>query len=585
VDEKLTLFGGVKFLRKYFNKHKRNFILFYIGWFVDNALTVIAPIIFSIMIDQIVYYNNLNVFLRVSLVFALMSLFSCINYFLIYTFHHYLMSMYIFDIRMDLFNKIQTMNAVSMSRAKTGDLISTLLYDTEECMHFIIRNIFHSFNALLKGAFYITYIFIISIIAGFTVVLFLPLVVYITYRFGKRIRSFSDNQREIYGGYASWLFEILRGLTDIRLLSAEKNVRRKFIGFQRKLFQVDIKTKLANLTSNQIIEGVSLLLQLAVFGICAYLAFLGEITIGNVIVLMTFTFALKDQCIAYIVRNIMEAQTRLTRIARIKRFMSMEDESSWKGKNELTVSRGDIQFQQVHFAYDPRKPVLKGLNLSIPGGRHVAIVGKSGCGKTTIASLLIGLYERHAGSITIDGQDIASCNLKSIRQNIGVVQQDILIFDATIRENLLIGNPKASEEEMWDACRKAGILTFIEELPDQLDTWIGNRGIGLSGGQKQRIAIARIYLKNPSVIVFDEATSALDRETEERIHDAWRELLRGRTAIVIAHRLSSVMLCDHCVLIEDGVVKEEGHPEQLLETSEPFKKLFAVNEVATGNVH
>jgi ABC-type multidrug transport system fused ATPase/permease subunit len=585
VDERLTYWGGVKFLRKYFMKHKRNFLLFYVGWFVDSVLTVITPIIFAIMIDQIVYYNNLDVFLRVSLVFALMSLFSCIHYFLIYTFHHYLMSMYIFDIRMDLFNKIQSLNAVGMSQARTGDLISTILYDTEECMHFIIRNILHSFNAVLKGVFYIVYIFIISSIAGFAIALFLPLVAYMTFKFGNRIRSYSDNQREIYGGYASWLFEILRGLAEIRLLTAEKMVRRKFVGFQRDLFRLDIKTRFANLTSNQVIEGVNLLLQLAIFGICAYLAFIGEMTIGSVIVLVTFTFALKDQCIAYLVQNIMAAQYRLTRIARIKRFMAMEDERSWKGTNELAVTRGDIRFENVHFAYDSRKPVLRGLSHAIPGGRHVAIVGRSGCGKTTVASLLIGMYEWQAGSIAIDGQNLASCDLKSIRRNIGIVQQDVLIFDATIRENLLLGNPKASEEEIWDACRKAGISAFIEALPDRLDTRIGKGGIGLSGGQKQRIAIARIYLKNPAIIVFDEATSALDPETEERIHDAWKELLQGRTAIVIAHRLSSVMLCDHCILIEDGVVREEGHPERLLKTSEPFRKLFAIHEVAAGHVH
>lgn len=584
MDEKLTFIGGVRFLGRYVRKHKRNFLLFYTGWLVENALTVIAPILFSIMIDQMVYYGNLDVFLRVSLVFALMSLFSCIHYFFIYTFHHYLMSMYVFDIRMDLFDKVQSMNAHSMSRVKTGDLISTLLQDTMECMHFVIRNLFHSFNAVLKGVFYIAYIFVISKIAGLAVVLFLPLMAYITNRYGRRIRSFSDRQREIYGGYASWLFEILRGLTDIRLLVAEKHVRRKFIEYHRGLFKTDMQTKIANLTSNQVIEGINLLLQLAVFGICAYLAFLGEITIGNVIVLLTFTFALKDQCIGYLVRNIMEAQTRLARITRIRRFMNMEDENGWKGKNELTVNRGDIQFQHVHFAYDPRKPVLKGLNLSVSGGQRVAIVGKSGCGKTTLASLLIGMYEPGAGTISIDDQDISTCRLQSVRRNIGVVQQDILILDATLRENLLIGNPRASEEDMWEACRKAGISSFIETLPDRLDTVIGKRGIELSGGQKQRIAIARIYLKNPSIIVFDEATSALDRETEEHIHEAWRELLKGRTAIVIAHRLSSVMLCDHAVLIEDGIVKTEGHPEQLLKTSDSFRKLFAVDEVAAGHV-
>lgn len=567
-------------LSKYIKKHKRNFILFYIGWFIDSILTVITPIIFAIMIDEIVYYKNLDVFLRVSLVYVIMSVFSCILYFFIYTQHHYLMSMYTFDIKLDIFRKMQSQKASYMSNAKTGDLINTLLRDSSECMHFVIRNVIHLINGILRGIFYITYIYIISIQAGIVVTLFLPLAVYSTFKFSKKIRVHTDKQRELYGGYVSWLFEVLKGLTDIRLLCAQRIIRKDFTGHLRNLFSVNIKTSVSNLSSEKIIEFINLLIQLSIYAVCAYLAMDGKITIGSVMVLISFVFTLKDNTIVGVVRNLMDAQSRLTRIARIKQFLCEDDESSWKGKNELVVTNGSIEFRNIVFSYDKKNTILQDCNTVIPSGSHIALVGKSGCGKSTLVSLLIGMYEAECGEILIGNQNITDCTLKSIRRNIGVVQQDTLIFDTTIRENLLLGNPKANYDEMWEACREAGIAEYFESLPENLDTIIGKNGTRLSGGQRQRLAIARIYLKNPAIIVFDEATSALDSETEKIIHEAWRELLKGRTAIVIAHRLSSVMLCDDVILIEDGKVKAAGNPDELIQNNNRFKELFTVKEVS-----
>lgn len=579
MNKTLNILGGIIALSKYIKKHRRNFILFYIGWFFDSILTVITPIMFAIMIDEIVYYKNLDVFLRVSLVFVIMSIFSCVLYFFIYTQHHYLMSMYTFDIKLDIFKKMQSMKASYMSNAKTGDIINTLLGDTGECMHFVIRNVIHLVNGILKGLFYITYIYIISIQAGIVVTLFLPFAVYSTFKFSKRIREHTDKQRELYGGYVSWLFEILKGLSDIRLLCAQRTIRKDFTKHLRNLFNVNIKTSISNLSSDKIMEFINLLIQLSIYGICAYLALNGKITIGSVMVLVSFVFTLKDNTIFWLVRSLIDAQSRLTRIARIKQFLCEDDENSWAGKRELIVAGGNIEFRNIEFSYDKENSILQDFSVYIPSGSHIAFVGKSGCGKTTLASLLIGMYEVENGAIFIDSQSITDCNLKSIRRNIGIVQQDILIFDTTIRDNLLLGNPKANDYELWEACSKAGIAEHFESLPEKLDTLIGKDGTGLSGGQRQRLAIARIYLKNPVIIIFDEATSALDNDTERIIHEAWRELLKGRTAIVIAHRLSSVMLCDKVVLIEGGRVKATGRPDELIQSNDTFRELFAVKEV------
>jgi ABC-type multidrug transport system fused ATPase/permease subunit len=317
---------------------------------------------------------------------------------------------------------------------------------------------------------------------------------------------------------------------------------------------------------------------LAIFTLCAYLSLIGQLSIGNVIVIVTFATMLNEQIVLSTVKSFLDAQSRLIKIEKLKELLSRDDESEWKGNEDLKVREGKIEFRNVSFSYDDNRKTLDGLSFTIEAGSHFALVGKSGCGKTTIANLLIGLYEIQSGDILIDGNSLYNYNLRSIRQSIGVVQQDIMLFDGSIRSNLLLGDFSATEEELWLACEKAGISEFIDTLEKKLDTLIGPGGIMLSGGQKQRIEIARIYLKNPAIILFDEATSALDSATEKAIHEAWREVLEERTAIVISHRESSVLLCDSVLMIENGKAHIAGVPGELLRQDIGFRALFAMAE-------
>jgi ABC-type multidrug transport system fused ATPase/permease subunit len=265
-------------------------------------------------------------------------------------------------------------------------------------------------------------------------------------------------------------------------------------------------------------------------------------------------------------------------IEKIQETLEAPDESVWKGKENLTITEGSIEFRDIGFSYSNSTPVLTDFSLKINSGDKIALVGKSGCGKTTLAYMTIGFYRPQKGQIMIDGEDITKFTLRSIRSNIGLIQQDVLVFDGSLRENIMIGNRDATENDLIEACKNAGIWDFIETLPEGIDTMIGVNGIDLSGGQKQRVAIARIYLKNPKIIIFDEATSALDAETEKQIHDSWKNVLSGRTSIVIAHRESSVMLCEKVVLMEDGRVVRTGAPNEMRENDEKFRELFAVKE-------
>lgn len=263
---------------------------------------------------------------------------------------------------------------------------------------------------------------------------------------------------------------------------------------------------------------------------------------------------------------------RFTEIMDIKPQIEDND-----GAVPLAVTKGEVDYSDVSFSYesDGREIVISHLDLHIPGGSKAALVGESGAGKSTIAALLARFYERGGGTITIDGQDIDNVTQKSLHDSIGFVQQNVFLFDATIKENLRYGKSSATDEEMWEALRNANLYDFVASLPDGLDTEVGERGTRLSGGQKQRLSIARVFLKNPKILVFDEATSSLDTESEALIQDAFDRLAKGRTSIVIAHRLSTIKDSDIIFVIDKGMVAEKGTHESLMALGGRYSRLYS----------
>ena len=264
-----------------------------------------------------------------------------------------------------------------------------------------------------------------------------------------------------------------------------------------------------------------------------------------------------------------------------KRFIEIMDEKPERDAPcavELKDVKGNIEFKDVNYSYDPTKEVLHGINLKIEAGKKLALVGPSGGGKTTLCHLLPGFYTlgEGGGDILIDGKPLRSLTLESVRKNIGIVQQDVFLFVGTIRDNILYGNPEATEEEMIEAAKRANIHDYVMTLEKGYDTEIGERGVKLSGGQKQRLSIARVFLKDPAILVLDEATSALDNTTEVMIQSALDELCRGRTTLVVAHRLSTIRGADTIAVITDGTLKELGTHEELIANGGIYKELYSL---------
>ena len=268
-------------------------------------------------------------------------------------------------------------------------------------------------------------------------------------------------------------------------------------------------------------------------------------------------------------------------VSGFKRFVEIMDEApemDAENAKELTDVEGVIEFKGVTYAYDPSKEVLRDIDLKLEKGRKLALVGPSGGGKTTLCHLLPNFYKlrKEDGAILIDGKDIRDLTLDSIRKNIGIVQQDVFLFVGTIRENILYGRPNATEEEVYEAARRANIHDYVMTLEKGYDTEIGERGVKLSGGQKQRLSIARVFLKDPAILILDEATSALDNTTEVLIQQALDELCKGRTTLVVAHRLSTIRNADEIAVVMDGKITERGTHDELIEADGTYKRLYAL---------
>lgn len=572
---RLNYLSAIGFLGRYMKGYRKHFMMFYAGWLADSLLAVLLPVLFGIMIDEAVYYRNLHSFGAVALVFLLCILFSGGLYFLLYAQHGYLMNMFVFSIRRDVFRHLQKCDAGYLTNASTGEILVLLQDYPVQCMHFIVRNMIHLYNNVLMSLLYGTYLFLIDWRIGLTALLSAVCSVLVNMQFRKKISDFGQEEREAYGKYAGWMYEVVTALRDIRMLNGEKKIERTFEEKQKAIFKIGVRAGIASLTAQNMIAFLHLVIRLAIYGLAAYMAVHGNMTLGTLTVIFSFYGKLSDK-IAYISQNFLDAQNRVSYIQSIHDFLLAPTEP--ERTDRLDIREGSISFSGLSFGYENCETLLREITLTIPAGEHAALVGKSGCGKTTLACLLVGLYQPQEGYIAIDGQRLDTCALSSIREGIGYIQQDVLIFDGSIRQNLLMGNLRAEEEQLLWACGAAGLGAFIESLPEGLDTVVGSQGMGLSGGQKQRLAIARIYLKNPKIVIFDEATSALDNETERAIHQAWRKVLAGKTAIVIAHRQSSVMLCDRCLLLEDGRIVETGIPEKMAEDSERFRTLFSIKK-------
>ena len=468
------------------------------------------------------------------------------------------------EMRRKAFDHLQKLSFGFFDNQKTGHLVARLTKDLEEIGEVAHHGPEDAFIAAMTliGAFALM-LWVHWPLALITAII-LPVSAFITIYYGRRM---TGTFRAIYGRVAEFNARIEENVGGIRVVQAFANEDH-----ERRLFAENnagyLRTKLDAYRLMAASLSLSYLsmrfVQVVVLVAGAWFVVRGELTAGGFVgfvLLVNVFFRPLDMINAMI-------EMYPKGIAGFRRYCEFLDArpdiADRPGARTVERLRGDITYRDVRFGYRPERPILAELYLSIGAGETVAFVGPSGAGKTTICSLLPRFYDPDAGAISIDGIDIRDLTLKSLRSNIGIVQQDVFLFAGTIRENIAYGRLEATEAEIAEAARRARLDGVIAALPDGLDTIIGERGVKLSGGQKQRLAIARIFLKNPPILILDEATSALDTETERAIQQSLAALSEGRTTLVIAHRFATIANADRILVVEDGRIVEQGDHAELL---------------------
>lgn len=467
------------------------------------------------------------------------------------------------DMRRSAYAHLQQLSNTYYNNTKVGQIMGRItndLFDITEFSHHCPEEFFIAGIKIVVSFIILSYI---NLTLTIMIFIFVPIMTVVCRIINKRMRKAFAEQRHQIGELNANIEDSLLGQKVVKAFTNEDAENAKFEKGNRKFLEIKkYSYKIMGVfhTSTRIFDGL-MYLTIIIGG--GFFLINGKILPGDMVAYVMYISTL----IATI-RKIIEFTEQFQRgLTGIERFLQIVDADieifDEPDATELVNPKGNIEFKNVSFEYpDDHNIVFSGLNLSIKAGEKIAIVGPSGGGKTTLCNLIPRFYDTTAGTITIDGIDIKKLTLKSLRGNIGMVQQDVYLFSGTIYENIAYGRPSATRSEIVEAARRAGADGFINELKDGYDTYIGERGVKLSGGQKQRISIARIFLKNPAIIILDEATSALDNESEYEVAKSLNELSKGRTTLTIAHRLSSIKNSDRIlVLTNDGIVEEGDHDE------------------------
>lgn len=577
IKEKAGAIGGYRRLLQFLWPHWKVLLVAVICMVVVSGSNLILPWIIKDIVDQVLTEKNVEMLYWV--IAAIIGIFLIRG---ITTFgNRYLMGYIgqrvVTDLRKKLFAHLQKLSISYYDKRRTGEIMSNVTNDIGALQTAIVENFV---SLIQEGAIFIgSFISMLYLQWKLTVLclVIVPMVTYIIKFFGRKLHNSGRNVQEKLADVTAMLQEVIQGVRIVRSFNRTDFEIARFDEVNESNFKANLRTIRQSSQLTPFVEFFSALAITVIIWYGGLSVIDGVMTSGELIAFLIYAINLANPTrrIAEAVGNV---QKSLGAADRVFAILDTQPEVREKdGAQMLSVTEGRVEFRHVAFSYEPGHPVLTDISFTAEPGQTVAIVGPSGAGKTTIANILPRFYDVTGGAVLIDGTDIRDVTLGSLREHIGLVPQDTLLFNTTIKNNILYGRLDATDEEVWEAVRAANAEHFVKELPDGIETKVGDRGVMLSGGQRQRIAIARALLKNPALLVLDEATSALDTESEKVVQEALDRLMVGRTSFVIAHRLSTIQNADQILVINRGVIEERGTHEELMARGGLYHELYTMS--------
>ncbi|ACD24806.1 MULTISPECIES: ABC transporter ATP-binding protein [unclassified Clostridium] len=561
----------------FYKPYKKLFFMDLIAAFIAALCDLVYPMMTRTLVNDSIPNKNIRLIVVFAVTLLIIFLIKALcGYFMQYWGHVVGVRMQ-GDMRRDVFNHLQKLPNKYFDNNKTGDIMSRIINDLmeiSELAHHGPEDIFISL-VMLTGSFII--LCTINIPLTLLIFAFIPFIVLFTmYQRKKMNKAFLDTKVKT-GAINASLENSISGISISKAFVSHETEQEKFEKGNKKFILAREKAyKVMAEYFSGAGFGIDILNYVGLIG-GGLFTFKGIIDIGDFMAYMLYIRLFTDP-IKKLINFMEQFQNGITGFQRYMEIMNEDQEKNKKNAIELRDVKGNIEFKNVGFSYEGEK-VLDDFSIDIESGKMLALVGHSGGGKTTICNLIPRFYDVMDGDIRIDGKSIYDVTLDSLRENIGIVQQEVFLFTGTIRDNILYGKTNASEEEIIKASKMANIHEFIESLPEGYDTYIGERGVKLSGGQKQRISIARVFLKNPSILILDEATSALDNTTEHIIQESLKKLCEGRTTIVVAHRLSTIQNADEIVVIGNKGIIEKGSHNELMKLNGEYNKLQKITSI------
>ncbi len=540
------------------------------------ALTI--PLVIRYVTSTLIYMDTeviLNKIIYIAIGLLVLVLLDCYSKYYISNYGHVMGAKIEYDMRAEIFDHFQKLSFAFYDNQKVGQLMSRIttdLFDITELMHHGPENVILSVIKIV-GAFII--LMSISPVLAAAAFIILPIMLVYAYFLNKKMRlAFKQNRVKIAEINAQ-IEDNLSGIRVVKSFANEKIENEKFRQGNDGFLSAKKNSYHYMGSFHAGLGSFTTLIQINVIVVGTVLIAKGSLNVSDLLTFLLYISVFTDP-VRTLIDFTEQFQNGYTGFERFQEIMAIEpDIKDKEGAVNLTEVKGDITFENVSFQYEENtEKVLNHINLNVPAGAYMALVGSSGAGKSTLCSLIPRFYDVTGGTVKIDGKDIRDIKLKSLRDHIGIVQQDVYLFVGTVYDNIRYGRPDATKEEVIEAAKNANAHDFIMSLPNGYDTDIGQRGIKLSGGQKQRLSIARVFLKNPPILIFDEATSALDNESEKVVQDSLEKLAKDRTTFVIAHRLSTIKNAEKILVLSEDGIEEEGTHEELLAKKGTYEKLY-----------